>query len=476
MGNNWADFEQTKKSYELYARFVVPHFRKSNVNREYSLQLFRDTEEELKMAQQVTIERAFEKFNSDRESKGNPPSICRGSDPAGAPKEKAMPAALSDDPRSETNPLFNQNTLRLGAFAFNGEGAIMTTVPEHFQLTWENTLDVAMQADAGGFEAVVPYARWRSLVDARHYTGRVYETLTWASAIAAKTSYSAIMSTCHVPLIHPIWAAKSMTTIDHVSRGRFALNIVCGWFSPEIEMFNAPLFSHDERYDYADEWISIVKQLWTNDEMFDFSGKYLNVNGAMSLPKPIQKPHPALMNAGGSGAGSQDYVAKHCDIAFTALKSRDEDELKAQIKALRKLAYEQHGRQIQVWCTGYVVQRNSYDEAIKYVDYYAEQNADEAGVDAYIREVSANTMRFTPEQLQARRHDIKAGKAGVPLLGSAEDITDQFLRVSKCGIDGILLLWVDYQDGIRRFNRHVMPMLEQAGLRQHRRALTQAVA
>lgn len=387
-----------------------------------------------------------------------------------------MSAALSDDQRSETNPLFNQNKLRLGAFAFNGEGAIMTTVPEHFKLTWPNSLDVAMQADAGGFEAIVPYARWRSLVDAHHYTGRVFETLSWASAIAAKTSYSAVMSTCHVPLIHPIWAAKAMTTIDHVSNGRFALNIVCGWFRPEIEMFGAPILSHDDRYDYADEWISVVKKLWTEDEMFNFEGKYLKINGGMSLPKPIQKPHPPLMNAGGS-ARAQDYVAQHCDIAFTALKSRDPDDLKAQIQALRKHAFDRHGRQIQVWCTGYVVQRDSLEDALKYVDYYAEQHADEAGVDSYIHEVSANTMRFTPEQLQARRHDIKAGKAGVPLLGNAEDITETFSKISNCGIDGILLLWVDYQDGIRRFNTDVMPMLEQVGLRQSRlRPVRAAVA
>lgn len=387
-----------------------------------------------------------------------------------------MSAVMSDDPRSATNPLFNGNKLRLGAFAFNGEGAIMTTVPEHFKLTWPNSLDVALQADAGGFEAIVPYARWRSLVDAHHYTGRVFETLAWASAIAAKTSYSAVMSTCHVPLIHPIWAAKSMTTIDNVSNGRFALNIVCGWFRPEIEMFNAPILSHDDRYDYADEWITVVKKLWTEDEMFDFAGKYLKINGGMSLPKPIQQPHPVLMNAGGSGR-AQNYVAQHCDIAFTALKSRNDDDLKAQVQALRKLAYDEYGRQIQVWCTGYVVQRDSMEDALKYVDYYAEQHADEAGVDAYIREVSANTMRFTPEQLQARRHDIKAGKAGVPLLGKPENIVDTFARVSKCGIDGVLLLWVDYQEGIRRFNKEVMPLLEQANLRLSRRNVpTAAVA
>ena len=48
---------------------------------------------------------------------------------------------------AKSNPLFNQNRLKLGIFAFNGSGGAMTTVPEQFQLTWPNTLDVAVEAD-----------------------------------------------------------------------------------------------------------------------------------------------------------------------------------------------------------------------------------------------------------------------------------------------------------------------------------------
>ena len=45
------------------------------------------------------------------------------------------------------------------------------------------------------------------------------------------------MSTLHVLNIHPVLAAKALTTIDHISNGRLALNIVTGWFKEENEMF-----------------------------------------------------------------------------------------------------------------------------------------------------------------------------------------------------------------------------------------------
>ena len=72
-------------------------------------------------------------------------------------------------------------------------------------------------------------------------------------------------------------AAKQGATIDHITGGRFALNIVCGWFKEEMEMFGAALLQHDERYDYAAEWLSIVKLFWQREDAFDFVGRYFRI-------------------------------------------------------------------------------------------------------------------------------------------------------------------------------------------------------
>ena len=57
-----------------------------------------------------------------------------------------------------------------------------------------------------------------------------------------------VFATSHVPTVHPIFAAKQAATIDNISSGRFGLNVVCGWFKPEIEMFGMDQLDHDERY------------------------------------------------------------------------------------------------------------------------------------------------------------------------------------------------------------------------------------
>ena len=75
-----------------------------------------------------------------------------------------------------------------------------------------------------------------------------YETYTWAAAVAASTERIACVSTSHVQMVHPLFAAKQATTIDHVSNGRFGLNIICGWFAPEMEMFGGKMMEHDTRY------------------------------------------------------------------------------------------------------------------------------------------------------------------------------------------------------------------------------------
>jgi alkanesulfonate monooxygenase SsuD/methylene tetrahydromethanopterin reductase-like flavin-dependent oxidoreductase (luciferase family) len=52
------------------------------------------------------------------------------------------------------------------------------------------------------------------------------------------------------------------------------------------------------------------------------------------------------------------------------------------------------------------------------------------------------------------------------LVGTAERIFEKLNMLSSAGLDGVLLTWVDYADGVERFNRDVLPLLEQAGLRQ----------
>lgn len=369
---------------------------------------------------------------------------------------------MTTDSRAATNPLFGANRIKLGVFALNAEINVMTTAPEKFNPTWANGVAVARMADDAGFEALVPYARWGSWgPDAHHYTARAFENLTWAAGIAASTRHACVMSTIQVMTVHPILAAKAMTTIDHVSNGRFALNLVVG-NAMENAMFGVPSLPHDDSYGYAEEWITVVKRLWSDAAMFDYQGRYIAIKGGMSQPKPIQKPYPALMNAARSEKG-QEFVARHCDIAF--VRGSDSASLEQRVAAYRQQAREASGRDIQIWCNCFVVQRESKADAEKYLDRVVEEYGDDGYLDTFIRIQNPSVERLPPAQRDAMRRNLKRVVGGEQLLGNSADIAEAIGALAARGVDGILLNWVDPLDGVARFSRDVMPRLVRAGLR-----------
>src|SRR5581483_1224449 len=178
-----------------------------------------------------------------------------------------------------------------------------TVVPERWSGSWRDNLRVARQADDAGMDFLLPLGAWRGFPGATGYQQTSFETLTWASATLAATQRIFVFGTVHVPLFHPVVAAKQMVTCDHVGEGRFGLNIVVGSKALEFEMFGRPLAAHELRYEQAQEWISIVRRLWTEDADFDFPGAYYQLKAARSKPKPYGGTMPLLLNAGPSPTG-----------------------------------------------------------------------------------------------------------------------------------------------------------------------------
>ena len=65
-----------------------------------------------------------------------------------------------------------------------------------------------------------------------------FETISLMSSLASVTKNIKIYSTIHLPFTNPIFAARASVTMNHISNGRFGLNLVCGWNKAEFEMFN----------------------------------------------------------------------------------------------------------------------------------------------------------------------------------------------------------------------------------------------
>ncbi|MGZ3410460.1 MAG: LLM class flavin-dependent oxidoreductase [Xanthobacteraceae bacterium] len=369
--------------------------------------------------------------------------------------------------RRETNPAFSTRKLKFGTFQTNlDSGCVMSDLDGRLDITWPNTVALAKLADEMEFELLVPVARWAGFGGQTNPQGPGFECYTWAAGIGASTAKTGVTSTSHVILNHPLMAAKQGAVIDHISNGRFTLNIVCGWNSPEMDMFGVPLQGHEQRYDCAAEWVTIVKRLWSEDNTFDFQGKYYNIKKGYLQPKPIQSAHPAIMNAGGSERG-RHFATRHCDLVFTGLRTFDFDANSAHIKAYHTMAREQYGREIKVWGLANIVQGETENEARDFYDYYVNKKGDWDAAANMVNTMATdiNERQYTPEIRRAMAEQFVSGWGGIPLVGTKEQIVDGLSMMSKIGFDGVLLAFPRYEQGMREFRDVTLPLVKQAGLR-----------
>jgi alkanesulfonate monooxygenase SsuD/methylene tetrahydromethanopterin reductase-like flavin-dependent oxidoreductase (luciferase family) len=368
--------------------------------------------------------------------------------------------------RRETNPIFNDNKLKLGTFQTNLDSAcLMSSLEGRFELNWPNTLAIARLADEMGFEALLPVARWRGHGGDNNPQGPGFEAMAWAAGIGASTERAGVLATSHIAMNHPIVAAKQSTVVDHITGGRYTLNIVCGWNRPEFEMFGLTILEHGDRYDMAEEWLTVVKRLWTEDDEFDFDGKYYNIKRGYLEPKPIQKPYPAVMNAGGSERG-QHFAAKNCDCVFLVFPSHDPDDCRAQVDRYRRLAREEYGRELQVWSSVNIVQAETEKEARDFYNHYVHDLGDWAAADNIMATMGITAKTFPPEAMTAMKEHFIAGWGSYPVTGTRDQVVDGLQTMADIGLDGVLLSWPFYEAGMRDFRDNTLPLVKQAGLRK----------
>jgi alkanesulfonate monooxygenase SsuD/methylene tetrahydromethanopterin reductase-like flavin-dependent oxidoreductase (luciferase family) len=374
--------------------------------------------------------------------------------------------------RRETNPAFSDRRLKLGTFQTNlDSGCVMSALDGRLDITWPNTLALARLAEEMEFEALVPVARWQGFGGATNPQGPGFEAYTWAAGIAALTATPGVFATSHISLNHPIVAAKQSTVIDHISNGRFALNIVTGWNKPEIDMFGQAMLPHEDRYACAEEWLAIVKRLWTEDDPFDHDGRFYRIHKGYLQPKPIQSPHPAIMNAGASEHG-RHFAAKYCDLVYTVIRTGGLDECRAHVQAYHRLAREEYGREVRVWTLVNIVQGETEKEARALYDDYVHRQGDwDAArnmIDTFMLEINARNV--PPERIKPLQEAFIQGWGGLPVVGTKEQVVDALIALSQSGLDGVLLAWPRFEQGMREFRDITYPLVRQAGLRDAVRA------
>ena len=360
--------------------------------------------------------------------------------------------------------LVNGNALRLALFGANcSSGRTYAALPERWEASWENNARLALLADEIGIECMVPIARWKGYGGESNPNGSSFESIAWACGLLAATRRVNVFCTIHVPLHHPLVAAKQMATADHVGRGRLGVNLVCGWNEDEFRMFGVSKREHDDRYAQGEEWWRIVKRIWAGEDRFDHEGTYYKLGGVEGSPRPYAGQDPLMMNAGSSETGRW-FAIRHSDMHFDAV---DTPEASAgRIAETKRLARE-HGRDIQVWTPVGIICRPTQKEADDYLQYVVD-HADWGAI-GYLAEMHVKDGRSpTDPQRPLMRSPIERralARGSYCVIGDPDAVARELARLRSAGLDGVAVNFVDYLKELPYFAAEVLPRLERLGLR-----------
>ncbi|MET0670767.1 MAG: LLM class flavin-dependent oxidoreductase [Xanthobacteraceae bacterium] len=363
--------------------------------------------------------------------------------------------------------MHTDNALKIGLFGANcSSGRAVTKVPERWTGNWEDNLALARMADQAGIEFMLPVGRWKGYGGDTDYMGTTLETITWATGLLAHTKRLVVFGTVHAPLFHPVIAAKQMVTADHISGGRFGLNIVVGWNEDEFQMFGVTQREHDARYDYAQDWIDAVKMAWEAEDDVDFDGQFIKLKKLRAKPKPYSGTRPLIMNAGASDVG-RSFAIRNCDAFFTNASRTSMEDNATRVKAAKDEA-RTHGRELDVYGVGVVTCRPTQKQAEEYYRYALIENGDWSAVDGILAKKKISVATVGEEEFQRQRQGYVNGMGGLLMVGDPDQIAQTLANLSKAGLRGIGFSFVNYLKELPYFCDEVLPRLERMGVRAKR--------
>jgi pyrimidine oxygenase len=319
---------------------------------------------------------------------------------------------------------------------------------------WRSNLDAALAAERNGLDFVLSMGKWRGFGGATNYWATSMESITMMAGIAQATSRIKVWATAHTLLHNPAVIAKMITTLDHVSGGRAGLNIVAGAYRDEFNQMGVwdDSLNHDDRYVVAEEWTTVIKRLWREPSV-DFHGRFFHMTDCVSDPKPLSRPRPDLICAGQSDRGFQ-FSVREADACF--IGGRSQAERREHSTRAKTIAAEM-GKSIKTYAMCTMVHGETDAEAEAAVRRY-----DEAADCGAI----ANMLRSWGV---AQGADAEQRARGMPAcntqmaVGSPATCAEQLASfIEECALDGVMLIFPDYVEGLDMFGREVLPRLAQA--------------
>lgn len=377
-------------------------------------------------------------------------------------------AAPTDFPDSPLSQALRQPIL-LGLFLpIQAGGWSASTLARTTDWRFDYNRDLVLAAERLGFDLVFALSQW--LPKGGYggvFDGQALDSFATTAALTSVTRRILLISTIHVlygPL-HPLHLAKWGATLDHISGGRWGINVVTGHRAVEHEMFGWSRLDHDRRYALAAEFLEVVQRLWGDGENFSFQGESSwRLGGGYVSPKP-NFGRPVLVNATGSDAGIS-FAARYSDIVFITSPGASDFQRAIEVlpahAARVKQAAREVGREVRTLLNPMVISRETEAETWAYHDAIVahQDQRTPAGFNGFDSDAHAWKGRVG---LDAPKRRAIGGN--IEVIGTPEQVVEQFIALKRAGIDGLQLSFFDFKPDLEFFGDRILPLMKQAGLR-----------
>jgi alkanesulfonate monooxygenase len=201
---------------------------------------------------------------------------------------------------------------RFGIWALvHGSRAALQDPDEPYDASWRRNKALVLEAERLGYDSVLVA---QHTINPNDPELDQLEAWTASAALAALTERIEIITAIKPYLYHPVVLAKMAQQIEHISGGRFAINLVNAWNRPELERAGIGFAEHDARYAYGREWITIVESLLRGDRT-RFDGEHFHIDDYQLRPADPFRSRPRIY-VGGESEPARQLVADKGDTWF----------------------------------------------------------------------------------------------------------------------------------------------------------------
>ncbi|MBS7537369.1 dimethylsulfone monooxygenase SfnG [Ancylobacter lacus] len=339
-------------------------------------------------------------------------------------------------------------------------GLVISNIEQRTSWDIDYNRKLAQIAERSGFDYALSQIRFTAGYGAEFQ----HESVSFSHALLAATERLKVIAAILPGPWNPTLAAKQIATINHLTEGRIAVNVVSGWFRGEFAAIGEPWLDHDERYRRSEEFIRALRGIWTEDN-FTFRGDFYRFNNYSLKPKPLE-PLPEIFQ-GGSSRAARDMAARVSDWYFT--NGNTPDEIRKQVNDIRSKAAES-GHSVKIGVNAFAIVRETEAEAKAVLDEIIAKANPEA-VNAFGHEVK-NAGKASPEGegnwAKSSFEDLVQYNDGFRsnLIGTPQQVAERILALKDAGADLILLGFLHFQEEVEFFGKRVVPLVRELEARR----------